>query len=201
MHKNNIDAFFHLASHGNKEAFNLLYEEFVGRANSVIKSVIKRNSNFKGFPEDFCDLIDELFFKAINEYEPERGRFSSFVNWLFDVRLTTAVLKKIIDIKTYVKTLDNDEDELDEIENFPDLCSLPITNQIALNNFELKISSQNNHKNQYEKRRDKILTLVYAGFTKNEICKKLKISYSSLRRFLDKIKDDEDINNIKLDLK
>ena len=36
MHTNDLDAFFHMASHGNKEAYNSLYESFVKQANKVV---------------------------------------------------------------------------------------------------------------------------------------------------------------------
>jgi len=201
MHTNDLDAFFHMASHGNKEAYNSLYESFVKQANKVVVSTVKRNTNFKGFPGDFCDLIDDLFFKAINEFEPEKGPFSAFANWLFDRRLKNAVLKEIIDIQNFTKTTDYEDSEYNEIENLPDTKSSSITNQITLNNFELHICSPNAHKNNYTRRRDKVLALQYAGYNMNEISKILNLPYPTVRGILEKAREDDDICNIKLDLK
>ena len=201
MSKKDIDSFFHMASHGNKEAFNCLYEEFVRLANNVVKGTIKKASNFRGFSGDFCDLIDDLFFLAINKHEPERGSFSAFANWLFDKRLKDAVLKEIVELQTYSKTYESDDEEVDEIEDYADPDSLPFTDQIALDDFKLKIASPNMHKSVPDRRRDKILTLFYAGYKRTEISKILKLPYSFVRHTIDDVLNDKDFNNIKLDLK
>lgn len=201
MHTNDIDAFFHMASHGDKEAYKTLYGLFVERANKLVTATIKRNSNFRGFPGDFCGLIDELFLKAINDYETEKGTFSTFVNWLLDRRLRNAVLQEIIEIQAYTKTIDYADIDYDEIETLPDSDSMIITDQIALNDFKLKISTPNVHKTQDERQRDRVLLLNYAGYKMVEISQILNLSYSTVKRILDKAKEDEDLYNIKLDLK
>lgn len=201
MHTNDIDAFFHMASHGDKEAYKTLYGLFVERANKLVTATIKRNSNFRGFPGDFCGLIDELFLKAINDYETEKGTFSTFVNWLLDRRLRNAVLQEIIEIQAYTKTIDYADIDYDEIETLPDSDSMIITDQIALNDFKLKISTPNVHKTQDERQRDRVLLLNYAGYKMVEISQILNMSYSTVKRILDKAREDEDLYNIKLDLK
>ena len=201
MHTNDIDAFFHMASHGDKEAYKTLYGLFVERANKLVTATIKRNSNFRGFPGDFCGLIDELFLKAINDYETEKGTFSTFVNWLLDRRLKNAVLQEIIEIQAYTKTIDYEDINYDEIEALPDSESMIITDQIALKDFKLKISTPNVHKTQDERQRDRVLLLNYAGYKIVEISQILNMAYSTVKRILDKAKEDEDLYNIKLDLK
>ena len=201
MSFNILDRLFHMASHGNKEAEAKLYEEFVKQANMVIAGVIKNNTNFRGFSGDFCDIIDELYFKATNQYEGERGSFSTFVNWLFNSRLKNAVLKEIIDIKSYTKTFSCDDEEYNEIENIPDSESLSISNQIALDNFELRISSRDKHNTSKERTKRRVLLLYYAGYSLTEISKILKIPYTTLKRILDAAIDDDNLSNINFDLK
>ena len=68
MHSPNLDACFYLASHGNKEAYQKLYEEFRKRAEKTIKIAQHPFSNLSGNQLDFSDITDCLFFKIINEF-------------------------------------------------------------------------------------------------------------------------------------
>jgi len=201
MHKNDINKFFHMATHGDKEAYKLLYKEFVNRANLVVLNTVKNNSNFSGFPGDFCDLIDDLFFKAINEYEPEKRSFSSYVDYLFSHRLANAVRSEIHDIESYIADVDYEDENIKSIELLSDPQQPTLQNEIAMNNFKVLVASPNKHKSKDRRLRDKVLTFKYAGYNNQEICNKLNLSYSQLRRILVKAEDDDDIANIKLDLK
>lgn len=201
MLKNRIDAFFHMASYGDKEAYSQLYKEFVKRANTIINSTIKTYSQFKGIAHDFCDVIDDLFFKAINEFGPEKGSFSSFVDYLLSRRLLPLVKKEVSDIQTYIADIDFDDEEVKTIDLLPDPNQSKMADEIAVKNFKQTIASPNSHKTQAQRTRDKVLLLQYAGYKNTEICKILNITYAQLRRISDKAKKDEDISNIKLDLK
>lgn len=201
MEKMNMDSLFHMATHGNKEAFNQLYIQFVNRANRLVKSIIRKDTNFKGFSEDFCDFIDDLFFVAINEHIPQQGSFSSFTNFLLNTRLRHVVLKHIIDVKRYTQEISYDDSEDNEIENIADPDQVPFVDQITLDDFGLYIASPSHHKSVYQRRRDKIIALSYAGYKRTEICKIMKLPYTVVRGILEKARDDKELSNIKLDLK
>lgn len=201
MLKKQIDAYFHLASHGDNEAYKLLYKEFVGRANYVIKQTVKNNSQFRGFSGDFSDLIDELFFEAINGFEPEKKTFSAYVDYLFAHRLVGAVKSEIHCIQNYIADIDFEDESIKSIEMLSDPVQPSVQNEIALMNFEATIASPNRHKTKERRLRDKVLTLQYAGYKTKEICDALGLTYSQLRRILNLIKEDDEIINLKLDLK
>ena len=202
MVKHDIDRYFHMATHGDNEAYKLLYKEFVNRANIVIHNTIKTNSKFTGIPADFCDVIDDLFFQAINEFEQEKKSFSAYVDYLFSHRLVGAVKTEIHRIQSYMTDVDyTDDEEVKSIELLSDPTQPSIQNELVLEDFKQTIASPNKHKPKNKRIRDKVLILQYAGFKNNEICKALKITYPQLRRILMKMEKDEEITNIKLDLK
>ena len=72
MHCHNLDAYFRLAAHGNKEAYQKLYAEVRRRADVIVQVTLNQISNLSGNPADFSDYIDTLFFKMINEYDRNR---------------------------------------------------------------------------------------------------------------------------------
>ena len=201
MQKNDIDTFFHMASHGDKEAYKMLYKEFLKRADYVVANTIKNNSNFQGFPRDFGELIDDLFFEAINTFTNEQKTFSSYVDYLLSRRLVYAVKNEIHMIQSYIADIDYDDEDVKTIELLPDPQQPSLQSEIAINDLKLIIASPNKHRTKDRRQRDKILTMKYAGYSNKEICDALKISYSQLRRILVKAEDDEEIANIKLDLK
>ena len=201
MHSSDLDVFFHLASQGDKDAYGMLYQKFIERANSVIFTTLRGSSNYKSITEDFCVLIDELFFKAINEYAEEKGLFSSFADWILARRLVPQVKKYINDMQTYVTNIDYEDEDIDCIELLADKDHNSMASDIAMNDFKLKIASRNKHRSREERLKDRILLLQYAGYPNTEICKLLNLTYSTLRRLSRDIKTDEDIANIKLDLK
>ena len=201
MANNTFDLYFHLASHGNKEAYNLLYEAFIQKANLVVISTFKNNSKYMGFSDDFCGIIDDLFFYAINNFEPEKTSFSTFVDYLLYHKLVGAVKSEIHRIQTYVAEIDFDDNDVNGIELVSDPIQPSIQSEILIKNFQLSIASPNKNKTQKRRLRDRVLILQYAGYKNKEICEKLKITYAQLRRIYEKMKDDEELLNIKLDLK
>ena len=197
----NLDKYFHMASHGDKEAYQLLYKEFVDKANSVVRTTIQNYSKFQGIPEDFCDVIDDLFFEAINEFEQEKKSFSTYVDYLLSHRLVGAVKSEIHRIQTYIADIDYDDSEVKAVELLPDPDHSSMAGELAIMRFKAEIATPSSHKTKEQRLRDRVLTLLYAGYKNKEICDKLNITYAQLRRVLEKIEDDEEINNIKLDLK
>ena len=202
MVKHDIDRYFHMATHGDNEAYKMLYKEFVDRANVVIRNAIRINSKFMGIPNDFCDLIDDLFFEAINQFEQEKKSFSSYVDYLLSHRLGGAVKNEVHNLQSYMADIDfDDNEEVKSIELLPDPIQPSIQNEIAILDFKQAIASPNKHKSNERRLRDKVLVLKYAGLNNNEICKKLNLTYSQVRLILQKAEDDEDLSNIKLELK
>ena len=201
MHSSDIDSLFQRAKEGDKDAYWTLYQEFVRRANIIAIGTIKSIPNYNGISDDFCDLIDELFFKTYKEYKPDKGSFSVFINSTLQRRLVGAIKKEIAEMKMYLVNIDYDNFDINCIEQLADPDQKPMPAELAIQNFKQKISSPNKHKTLNERIRDKVLLLQFAGYSNNDICNYLKISYSTLRRLQRKIRADKEINNIKLDLK
>ena len=197
----NLDAYFHLASQGDTEAFEILYKEFVIRAKYTIKTTITTSTNYVNYPVDFSELIDEFFFKALNEFEPERGTFTQFCDYILTRRLFSRVKRKIYENQLLYADVSLENEEVDAVELLSDPNETSIISDIALTKFKYQIASPNIHRTSEQRLRDKILLLQYAGYQITDICKILKIPYSSLRREIEKFRTDEELINLKLDLK
>ena len=202
MHFRNLDAYFHVASHGDPEAYKILYEEFVRKAKYILKTTLKNSYNYPVIPEDFSDYIDSLFFDIINEYDPERGSFSWYVDYILKVRLDSKVKKAIAENQIDYDIFDLDEDpELDPMELLSDPDQKSIVEDIAVSNFKLKLASPKEHRTRKEKLQDKVLLLQYAGCKNAEIARQLNLTMNELRGYLKKVKVDEKVINLKLELK
>ena len=200
MHFSEINAFFHLASQGDQEAYEQLYWLFVRRAKFIIRSTIELSSNFSGNPYDFSDLIDKLFFEAINNYEAERGQFCVYCDYLISKRLANVVKQTLYDDQIYRADMEySDDDQF--MDRLADPDSNNMLSEIVIDDFKYKIASPNKHKSKERRIRDKVLMLQLAGYSNKEICQKMNMTYSSLRWLVDKARDDEDLINLKLDLK
>ena len=202
MHCQSLDAYFYLATKGDDYAYYKLYEGFVSWCNFAIRSVVQKTSNFQGFSEDFSDIIDNLFFKTIRDHDDEKGSFTFFANYIIKTRL----LPKVLDVVALIQNKCSDIDPLlNNNHSFEDVLPDPnqksIHHEIAINDFKCKISSPNNHKSKDNRVIDKILLLQYAGFKNAEICSYLNCTYSQLRRYLEKIKNDDVLINFKINLK
>ena len=202
MHFRNLDAYFHVASHGDPEAYKILYEEFVRKAKYILRTTLKNSYNYPVIPEDFSDYIDSLFFDIINEYDPERGSFSWYVDYVLKVRLDGKVKKAIAENQIDYDIFDLDEDpELDPMELLSDPDQKSIVEDIAISNFKLKLASPKEHRTRKEKLQDKVLLLQYAGCKNAEIARQLNLTINELRGYLKKVKADEKVINLKLELK
>ena len=202
MHFINLDAYFHLASQGDTEAYKILYLEFVRKAKIITKATLKNPSNFPVIPEDFSDFIDVLFFRAINEYDGERGSFSWYVDYVISVRLEKRIKKAIAENPIDYDFCDLDFlQESDCIDLLADPNQKPIVEDVAVSSFKYRLASPKEHRTRKEKMRDKIILLQYAGFKNTEIAKKLNLTINEFRGYLKGIKKDDKIVNLKLDLK
>lgn len=200
MHFSEINAFFHMASQGDTEAFEQLYNLFTRRAKFIIRTTIETSSNFSGIPDDFSDLIDKIFFGAINDYEAERGPFHVYCDYMISKRLSNIVKQKVYDDQTFRADIEYSDDDL-IIDRIADPDSSNLLNDIVVDDFRLSISSPNKYKTRDRRLRDKVLVLQLAGYSSKEICETLKITYSAYRWLMDKLKEDSELINLKLDLK
>jgi len=202
MHFSNLDAYFHLASQGDQEAYKILYEEFVNKAKYVLRSTLRNSLNIPVIPDDFSDYIDSLFFKAINEYDPERGSFSWYVDYLINRRMEDQAIKAIVRNKVDYDYLDYEElMETDCADYLPDPDQKSMSEYLAVENFKYKLASPKEHRTRKEKLEDKIMLLQYAGYKNVEIAKKFNMTINELRGHLKNIQKDEKIVKLKLELK
>ena len=201
MHFTRMDAYYHLTTLGDHEAYQILYSEFLNKARNLIRLIGKSCSNFTVNPGDFSQFIDSLFFRAINEFNPLKGTFSSYVEFIFSYRLTDYVRNKLIQEANTFAPIENSFGEACSIELIPDPNQPSITTELIKNNFTYKIASKRNNKTFVERITDKILLLQYAGYKDSEICRALKISVAKLRKYKKLIENNDEIVNLKLDLK
>ena len=202
MHLVNLDAYFRLASRGHKEALSVLYKMFKESAKIEMLAARKNISNFAGFPEDFHDLLDNLFFGILNDYDPDRGSFTWYMSFILEKKLSPKVKKAIIETQHFKMSDELLEDEdFNVLDNIPDPNQLEVSSDLAINNFKYSISTPKRNLNQTERLQQKILLLQYAGYSNREICEKLKLTKAVLRYQIALIKQQDTMLNLKLDLK
>lgn len=202
MHFTNLDACYYLASIGNKEAYNLLYECFVFKAKMEVAINgydLRKNSEFSA---NFDDLVNELFFKTINSYSEEKGSFSNYCTYCFRTRLVNEIAKVWSELNQEYSDADLNDSECaltaNEIMD-PDYPS--IRHDIEIANFRYRISSCNRNATPKKRIVNKVVLMIYAGFKAGEIMKTLKLSKSQYRSIMQRIKKDDDIANLKLEMK
>lgn len=200
MHHAEIDACFHLAAHGNKEAYQKLYNEFRKRAETRIEIILNQMKILSGNPIDFSDLIDSLFFKLINEYNYDRGSFSNFMEYTFSHRLTSKVQSTAFAYQNQIAAIGGNND-FQSIETLADPTQRTIQEEIALKNFKKRISTPNRNKTIADRTIDRILAMQYVGLSAKEICESLKLTPAKYRTYIKKIQDDNRVINFKLEMK
>ena len=200
MHFSELDAYYHIATQGDSEAFNVLYKEFHHKAKNLV-NLIKNTGNYTGNSVDFDDLIDKIFYRILNEYDPERGTFSAYVEYVLGNRFSANVRSIFITNQATYAPLEEVIEDLPPLETLPDPNQIPMSDDIAINQFKLRISSKGKSRSFSNRMRDRIVILQYAGYKNTEICEILNITYSQLRTHLTYIKNHEDVVNLKLELK
>ena len=201
MHWSNLDAYFYMAAKGDKESLELLYSAFRKRADNFIRISMSKIVNLYKNPEEFTDFIDHLFFRAIKEYDHDRGSFLNYVDYVFKMRLCTKVQTEAIIYADTYTDIQNDIVEEMTIEQMPDPSQHTMQHDIACHNFKSYISSIKRYYNKDQRMQHKILMLQFAGFSNSEICRELKITQGILRGHLERIKKDQHIVNFKLEMK
>ena len=201
MHFSKMDAYYYLATQGDPEALKILYNEFLEKASKLTYTYIKSFPNYSGNPDDFWEFVNKMFFRMLNEYEPEKGQFCTFLEYVISKRIGGQVSTKLVDNVNKFADINDDFEGRGGIEGIPDPNQLPIVTDIAMSNFKYQISSKSRNKTRTERIRDKILLLQYSGYSNLEICEFLNITYGQLRTYLKNIQKDKTMINLKLDLK
>ena len=202
MHYSNMDAYFHMASHGDQNAYEFLYKEFLSRAESVVQlSGLKLPKN-TDISVDFNDFLDYMFFKILNEYDEQKGGFGHFCDYCLHVRLIPKIHHFIAQRREDISKYNFEEMESINAE-FPSIedANASMRKAIQLSQFKLKIGSPNASRNKTDRVKRKVALMLYAGFKCNEIKTKLHLTESKYRTILEKLKRDEDLNNLKLEMK
>ena len=202
MHLFYLDAYFHLASKGDKEALNTLYQMFLESAQIEMYTAKKNSSKLLGIPEDFSIFLDDLFFSILNDYDPDRGSFRWYVSYVLEKKFSPKVKQSVVELQRNCVIRDEYPTEvIFGIDDVPDPGQLELSSDLALDNFKCMIASPLKHQTKIERLQSKILLLQYAGYSKKEICDELNITRGILRYQLEQIRDGHTMINLKLDLK
>ena len=201
MHFSYLDAYYYLATLGDKGAFDLLYKGVILRATTQVEAAGFKLQKHAEISANFEEFVDSLFFKMINTYEMERGAFSAYVEYVLKTRLVNEI-KRLYSIWN-ADNLDTDFDEAEHgiaglNEYDQDSC---IRRQIEVNNFKYRIASGNQNATRSKQKHNKMILMMYAGYDAKEIQKRFHITKSQYRTLIAKIKKDEDILNLKFELK
>ncbi len=202
MHFTNMDAYFHMASHGDSDAYKLLYSNFLSRAIVVAKMAGLSLTKNPGISAEFQDFVDSLFFKIINEYGREKGLFGHYIEYCLSQRLVPKVSFLIGRLKEEITDWDIEQAELINAELITsEMSNTAIRREVEFNRFKMKIASPNNGFKESTKLKKKVALMIYAGFKAIEIKQKLKLTESRYRTIVEKLKKDEDFINLKLEMK
>lgn len=197
----NIDNIFYRASCGDQDALTELFIEFQKLGKNIVYNLIIANQlNLK--VEDFYPAISEIFVSVINTYDPEFARFRTYAKLLLERRLMRVVQDFIKDGGNKMISLDETyDDDVPLIETIPDNSLHPIPNQISINNFYYSISSPKDKNGRYDKFRSKVNSLLFAGYSQEDISKILNIPVGRVRYAIRKNNEDSKICMSKLELK
>lgn len=201
MQFSKLDAYFHLSAHGDKKTFVLLYKSFASRCEKFVRHIVRQIVNLPGIPVDFAEMIDDLFFKIINEYDFSRGSFSYYVEYVLNIRFSVKLQRVVISVQNSLAFEFFDEKELPLVESTADPNQMPIVSDIAIDNFRAYIASPKRFKRKEDKIKNDVILLLYAGLSNLEICKKLDLTRGEFRGYMKRINEDQSIENLKLDLK
>lgn len=202
MRFSRLDAFYRMASKGDSDAYNKMYSEFSLMCKRAILGTLRNYRKNTGISEDFYEYIDSLFVKIINEYNNSKGSFSTFCEYSVNQKITARISEEILSNKHGHFSLDDivveDKSYLDVVA---DEGILDLRTEVAVENFKYMISSPNRRLTKAQRLRNTLLKYRYLGYKDIEICDLMKITLSQLRNISKKIKEDEEINNFKLELK
>lgn len=198
----NMDAFFYIASQGDKIAFLDLRNVFKKRATILCIGILKKIGKFQGNPIDFEEILDDLFLKIVNEFDPTKGIFSTYSRCILEHKFSNYVFsaQNKINLSTYSLD-DTNESGVSYLDMIQNRDIIPLGSDIAISNFKYEISSPNRHESSEDKVKKRILVLKYAGYNDREISEILNISISKYRRYVRESESLEYLSNFKLELK
>ena len=197
-----LEAYYYLSSLGDKDAYNTLYENFVNKARTEVAQAGFFVSKHPEISAHFVDFVDELFFDTINDYQKEKCSFNHFCDYILKTRLVKQIGKLYCEWTKSNSAIDYETAELAVADTeFTDPNVKTLREDVEINYFRYRLASRTKNLTMKERRRQKIILLIYAGFKANEIREKLNLTKSQLRTEIEKIKKDEDILNLKLELK
>lgn len=197
-----MDAYFHMASHGCIEAYELLYMEFTSRAETLVRLAGFKISKYTEIFIDFQDYVDSLFFKILNEYDSSRGPFGRFCDYCLNQRLMSKFISMVKKWREGASNFSIDDCEIVNAESIPtEFSNTTMRREVQFNQFKLKMSSPNASPKRSEKIKRNVALMLYSGFKPIEVKRKLDISECRYRNAVEKLKKDEDIINLKLEMK
>ena len=198
---NNLDAYFHLATHGDSKALNLLLEEFNSRLKDISITNGISEAKYGEFVANFGEDIESLFMKMINDFDTSKGSFNVFISYVCKRRMIPAIQKWLFEECNIFTDLDLELAELASAQKQIGEDDVSLRRDMEIKKFRWSIASKSHAMTQDKRLLNKIILLTYAGYKAKEICEKLKISRGKLRHMQEKIKSDSDIMNLKLELK
>ena len=201
MHYRNLDAYYYMASKGNKEAYYELYKEFRKRANSLIRITLNQMSNYTEIPVDFSDFIDTQFFRAINEYEVEKGNFTYYVDYILKLRIPSKIKSIVVEYANLYAQVEAKSADTRVIELMADPNQQSLQSEVARDRFKASITSPLKNMSNVDRLRNRIMLLQYAEYSNKEICEQLHLTVGELRGHLEKIKKDKRVVKLKLEMK
>lgn len=197
-----MDAYYYLASQGDKEAYKILLKEFTKKAEYTITNVLNQYKNYPGNLEDFREYIGLIFLKTTSEYNSDKGSFTWFVKYVLCFKFERKISGQLLSGCKFSYSLN---ESIDESRTYLDMIEDPrnesMFGKIAIENFTYTIASPNRKLKKADRLRNKVILLSMAGYNKTEISKKLNISMGKVREIIRKFDEDDELVNLKLELK
>ena len=199
----NMDALFYLASQGSEEAKKDLHNIFKIKAVIAAKKISKNYPEFQGNCIDIDDFSMELLLRVINEYDADRCSFSWYTQTFLDLKIESYLFSYANRLFASSLSLDNEvEDEgVSYVECIESPDDRNMENKIAIEQFKYQISSPQNKFSNREKLKNKIMLLKYGGLKDKEIKEKLNLKDGLFRQLTKEIYNDDEIINLKMELK
>mgnify|MGYP003294035038 CR=1 FL=1 len=196
---NEFDTLFYQASLGDEKSLNLLLQKFISEGKKLIyKRGEKLNENY----EFFYEIITESFMVCLNTFDINNARFQTYATVVLERRINNAINELRRQRKEQPVSLDsNDSDNRPMLEYIEDKTIVPIPNEYSIKTFKIKMSSPLYKGSKNMCLRLKINKMLLAGYSREEICKTLKISLGTLRYNIKLNNDDKELSNLKLELK
>ena len=191
-----------MASHGDSEAYDTLFKEFYSRAETLATYSGLKLSKYTGISAEFHEVVEKMFFKILNEYDKDKGTFGHYAEFCLGQRLPQKIAIIVGRWNEDDSDIDLDEAERKNAETTSlEYASAEMRRNIQFRKLKLKIGSPNASVKPKQKLQRKVALMVYAGYRPIEIKQKLHLSESKYRTIIENLKKDEDIINLKLEMK